>query len=403
MKGLVLKFLVLGSIMLVLFACNTSPDGSVVRSEVTLEHPADSLSEAEFNARLQSEATAASQDSKVSPNGFVVTPQLPEFQLGFVTGTNGQYEGQVKTLWNFPGQTTVLAKLTVYRKGQPRRILRTTFALIDANQVNPGLTKIGPFSSANRDYCLDFRWYVSTGSQGQYRFNPRGTLITYCMPQDAPPSVSLTLMNSERYANGNDEWEYQISLSTVASDDKGVAQVELFVTDVQGNTRSLGVRTGLGESWDFVDPFDTAKNAGPYMFKAVVTDSIGQTSSATLVVPVKITLSSCYPYDFCEQYANDQIRVLVDGTEVFRGIRQYGSFNVRVQNGSVLRIIVTDTDGICDRGDNLRELTALYAGAPSGRGVSITVPLPNNAGGCDPEVNITPGTVVFDQSYNVSF
>ena len=389
--------------LLVLAACSNTP------APTALETPG--LSEAEFNARLQAEADAAQGE----PSSSITAEKIPVFQLEFVL-INGRYVGRVKTLWNYPGRTDLLAKLTVYRRGQPQNILGLKFILAQPRQNAPATDQIGSFSSSNNDYCLDVRWYSSTGSPPPYRLNFQGYLVTYCMVVDTPPSVRLT----STYVGRGSTYSatvYQLRLSTEASDDQGVAQVELFVTDLDGNTRSLGTTTNASASWDFTDNWSGSRNfrSGNYSFKAVVTDTAGQTSSTTLVVPVKyeFVLRSCYGFRNCGYatsgpYANGMRQVFINGSEI--GGSRGGSdiIFMYLQSGDIIRIVVTDTFGVCPpSGPNpydgmlINNLSLFATGGPDSNVPDLEIPL-NQRIYCD-YTNIAPGTVTFDQSYTITF
>lgn len=351
------------------------------------------------------------EEAQIASEATVVVKKLPEFQLSFVLGADDKYYGNVKILWNFPGSTVVLGRLEVYHKSQSGTILKALWLATPARQASPGQAVIGPFSRSDTDYCLNYTWYASSGSKPP--INPRGTLITFCMA-DQPPSVTVNATDGQRVFDYTTySWTYQINLTTNATDDRGVTQVELFVTDLDGNTRLLGTATDPAASWNFIDTWSTSVRSGNYSFKAVVTDTSGQTSSTELLVPIKIgfVLKPCYSNQYCNSYVtspfvNDRLQVLVNGVEVYSGSSAITTLNLK--SGDVIRLIVTDSNGVCENqmGDPYASTTLnnlnLFAAGLNPNNPDLTIPL-NNRISCDPNVVNPPNTVMFDQSYTITF
>ncbi len=87
---------------------------------------------------------------------------------------------------------------------------------------------------------------------------------------DAPPTVSLTNPANGSTVSGT------LTITTAASDDIGVASVEVFVDGT-----SLGFDTGAGVVWNTATVAD-----GSHTISATATDTIGQTATASITVTV---------------------------------------------------------------------------------------------------------------------
>ena len=151
-----------GLMALALMACSSPVSEPQGASDGTLEDAAA----AGLETPAVSTSETATGAAALGAQGIVATPILPDVKLSFVNTRDGlKAYGKVKLSWTGAGPSKVYGKLSIFSQNSPvRKELGSKTAWLTLSNSTFAEMTVGPFSRRGAMFCLEYRWYVSSGS-----------------------------------------------------------------------------------------------------------------------------------------------------------------------------------------------------------------------------------------------